>query len=315
MTDTRPILATINPEQLDALLEIIEHVPDGTAYPVLQSVIISTVREARDRVFEIEKLTKAAIEDVREQLGTEPSPKLVTVIVESVWETIHMARYPHGEHGDGVMPGMEETAEPVNTGLLDIPVVDKTSSTSTTFTGEAAQQLADAFNLTPEQEQTLDTVPDTAAFLVDVDNAVSTVQPVGTAQRAVVTDDGGSVESKTSADGKRAWGADAAARGRELIGGEIPPKREPANDGTTVSDISDGRLLSPVTSADTTMLGTIINKARIGEHRAPTPAPEGEEPTGDGPVSAVSPQFGKSRFTSDRAYPSTAVDSEPSTPE
>lgn len=316
-TDTRPILATINPEQLDALLEIIEHLPEGTAHAVMQSVIISAVREARDRAFEIEKLTKGAIEDVRMKTGAEPSPALVAIIVESVWENINTARHPHGEHGDGVLPGMEEATEPA-------------TNTNTTFTGEAARQLADAFNLTTEQEVTLAAEADKAAFLVDIDNAVSTVQPAGTAQRAVITDDGGSVESKTSTDGKIAYGADAAAKGRELLDqvapdrytdtshlsyidagippydtGGILPAREPADDGTTINDVSDKPLMS-----------SLIEQAAL-RHRTPLPpiSEEQPEPSGTGPVSAVSPQFGASKFTSDRTYPSTNVDSEPSTPE
>lgn len=107
MIDTRPHLASLNIEQVDAILEIIRHAPDHANSDTVATVVEETIREARDRAFEIEKLTKAAIEDVRESTGSTPSPALVALIVSSVWENVHRERQPHGEYGDGLLPGMD----------------------------------------------------------------------------------------------------------------------------------------------------------------------------------------------------------------
>lgn len=107
MTDTRPHLASLNVEQVDAILEIIRQAPDHANSDTVAVVVEETIREARDRAFEIEKLTKAAIEDVIEATGNAPSPALVALIVGSVWENVHRERQPHGEYGDGVLPGMD----------------------------------------------------------------------------------------------------------------------------------------------------------------------------------------------------------------
>lgn len=118
-TDTRPVLATLNLEQIAAVLEVLRAAPDHLNSDSVADVLETTLREARDYAFELEKLTKAAVEDVINQTGSAPSPQLVGIIVQSVWGNIHAARSQHGEYDEGLLPGFE--SELADQGTSSVP--------------------------------------------------------------------------------------------------------------------------------------------------------------------------------------------------
>lgn len=201
MTDTRPHLASLNIEQIDAILEIIRAAPDHANSDTVAVVVEETIREARDRAFEIEKLAKAAIEDVLEATGNAPSPALVELIVGSVWENVHKARHPHGEYDEGLLPGWE-------------------SGLSAEADAEMQAAAEARLDRNPEVKERI------IAALSDTSGDVRVREvgtPTGTAQVATVTEGGGSRVPPLRLKGEAA-SAFGAAVIEEVTNGDIATK-------------------------------------------------------------------------------------------
>lgn len=236
--NTQNQLATINGEQLDAIIEIILAAPDDASPNAIAEVLEITINDAVDRAFELEKLTKIAAEDFYAETGVRALPSMVATIVESVWNTIHREQDPNDQHHGGLLPGFEQ--DPPS--LEDI--ADTISAGTTTsrqmaegFGQDAAENYATAWDgaetrspveEVPKTQETRDRFIDIAADIAE--------KFTGTAITATVNDDGGTNTSTGYYD----------------IGGLLPQGEYRTNDTGTPQEVTPNSWTPPVPPTHTT---------------------------------------------------------------